>query len=143
MMNIFEKLKNQLIVSCQAEGNDPFNSPEGVSLFARAAVMGGAGGIRSRDIDKTAMIVKNVNVPVIGLTKGEFNDGSVRITRTFGEVHELLDIGSHIVAVDGTLRTWDGLTGPEFISEIKRRYSCLVMADISTAEDGLACEVAG
>ncbi|MCU7497403.1 MAG: N-acetylmannosamine-6-phosphate 2-epimerase, partial [Ignavibacteria bacterium] len=44
---IFERLKHGLVVSCQAEGDSPFNSPEGVAMFARAAVQGGAKGIRS------------------------------------------------------------------------------------------------
>ena len=36
-------LKNKcFVVSCQSEGDDPFNTPMGVSLFARAAEMVGA-----------------------------------------------------------------------------------------------------
>lgn len=143
MNAVFEKLEHRLVVSCQAEGSDPFNSPEGVTLFARAVIMGGAAGIRSRDIDKTKMITESVDVPVIGLTKGEFADGSVRITRTMKEIDDLVATGCNILAVDGTFREWDGMTGPEFIREVKSKYTCLIMADISTLKDGLACEEAG
>ena len=38
MNKILERLKGGMIVSCQAEGDDPFNSnPEYMALFARAA----------------------------------------------------------------------------------------------------------
>lgn len=140
---LFNKLQGGLIVSCQSEGDDPFNSPEGVTMFAKAAIMGGAVGIRSRDTDKTAMIVKNVNVPVIGLTKSKFEDGSVRITGSFKEFEDIMATGIHMAAVDGTFRLREGLTGPDFIAELKKRYPLPVMADISTFEDGTACAEAG
>ncbi len=135
----FNKIKSGLIVSCQAEGEDPFNTPEGVTMFAKAAVMGGAAAIRSRDIDKTKMIVENVSVPVIGLTKSEFEDGTVRITGSFKEVEEILKTGCDIVAVDGTFRQREKMNGPQFITEIKIRFNCTVMADISTYSEGFAC----
>ncbi|MBV6511791.1 MAG: putative N-acetylmannosamine-6-phosphate 2-epimerase [Ignavibacteriaceae bacterium] len=141
--DIFSALKGGLIVSCQSEGDDPFNSPEGVTLFAKAAVMGGAVGIRSRDIDKTEMIVKSVSVPVIGLTKSKFEDGYVRITGSFREFEEIMKTGIHMAAVDGTFRQREGLTGPEFIHELKKRYPLPVMADIATIEEGIACADAG
>ena len=34
----FKALYKKLIVSCQAEGDSPFNSPEGVTRFAIAAL---------------------------------------------------------------------------------------------------------
>ena len=46
-MNVLEKIKNGLIVSCQAEEGSPFNTPKGVGDFARCAELGGAVGIRS------------------------------------------------------------------------------------------------
>lgn len=141
--DILSALKGGLIVSCQSEGDDPFNSPEGVTLFAKAAVMGGAVGIRSRDIDKTEMIVKSVSVPVIGLTKSKFEDGYVRITGSFREFEEIMKTGIHMAAVDGTFRQREGLTGPEFIHELKKRYPLPVMADIASIEEGIACADAG
>lgn len=39
---VVEKLRHGLIVSCQAEGADPFNSPQLLARFAAAAVLGGA-----------------------------------------------------------------------------------------------------
>ena len=141
--HFFETIKNGLIISCQAEGNDPFNTPEGVALFAKAAEMGGACAIRSCGIDKTKKIIEEVGLPVIGITKALFDDGYVKITRSVEDVGKLYDIGCSMVAVDGTMRFWDGLTGPEFISMIKEKYQKPVMADIATCEDALACYAAG
>jgi N-acylglucosamine-6-phosphate 2-epimerase len=140
MMNeIFNSLKNGLIVSCQAEVNDPFNSPETLTLFAKAAVMGGAVGIRSEGIEKLKAILAEVKAPVIGLLKSKFEDGFVRITGSFNEVEKLNNIGCRIIAVDGTFRKREGMRGPEFISEIKKKFDCSIMADISTYAEGTAC----
>ncbi len=140
---IIEKLKGNLIVSCQAEGDSPFNSPEGVTLFAKASIMGGAVAIRSEGIGKTKMILEQTNVPVIGLIKSRFDDGSVRITGSIKDVKELNAIGTHIIAIDGTFRKRENLTGPEFINKIKSEFNCLVMADIAKEDEAIECEQAG
>lgn len=139
----FNKIKNGLIVSCQAEGSDPFNTPEGVLLFAKAALMGGAVGIRTEGYEKTKKIVEGVDAPVIGLIKSYFEDGFVRITGSFDDVEKLIETKCDVIAIDGTFRKRDGYTGPEFINEVKKRYGCIVMADISTYDDGAACAAAG
>lgn len=139
MIKVFEELKGGLIVSCQAEGNDPFNSPEGVALFAKAAEMGGAKGIRSEGLEKTKSIIQSVNLPVIGLIKSQFDDGTVKITGSFKELESLIKIGCDIIAVDGTFRKREGLTGPEFINHIKKNYDVTIIADVSTFEEGISC----
>jgi N-acylglucosamine-6-phosphate 2-epimerase len=140
---IISILKHGLIVSCQAEADSPFNTPEGVTMFAKAAVAGGAVGLRSEGIEKTKMILKSVNVPVIGLIKSKFNDGSVRITGSFSDVDDLSAIGCPIIAIDGTFRKRDGLTGPEFIHRIKSEFDALIMADIAREVEAIECEQAG
>jgi len=143
MKEILQKIKGGLIVSCQAEGDDPFNSPEGVSLFARAAEMGGACAIRSEGIEKTKKILESVKLPVIGLIKSKYDDGYVKITGSFKDVENLLKIGCHIIAIDGTFRKREGLRGPDFISEVKKKFDCIVMADCSNVEDLAACANSG
>lgn len=144
-MNILiENLKGGIIVSCQAEGNDPFNAnPEYMALFARAAEMGGAIGIRTQGIAKLEAIKKVTKLPVIGLLKDKFEDGTVRITGSFNEVEKLIEAKADIVAIDGTFRLREGLSGPEFIKEVKQRYGCIVLADIATYSEAKACEKAG
>lgn len=141
----FKALYKKLIVSCQAEGDSPFNSPEGVTRFAIAALQGGAAGIRTCGVEKTESIVKHTEVPVIGLTKAYFPDNTVCITGTFDDVRALIQTGVHIIAVDGTFRIRENnLSGPDYIAEIKHRFpDTLIMADISTIEEAQACKKAG
>ena len=140
---LWAALRGGLVVSCQAEGDSPFNTPEGVALFARAAVQGGAVGIRSEGLAKTRRILAMVSVPVIGLLKTTFPDDSVCISGTLGAVRELAAMGCAVVAVDGTQREREGLRGPDFIRRVKQEIGCQVMADIATRAEGEACAAAG
>ena len=133
-----------LIVSCQAEPSDPFDSPPSIALFARAAELGGAAGIRACGAANVRAIRSVVSLPVIGLTKSAYPDGFVLITADFGDVEELAAAGAALVAVDATLRRRpNGLTGPEFVAQIKNRYGLPVMADVSTLDEGVAAVSAG
>jgi N-acylglucosamine-6-phosphate 2-epimerase len=143
MNSILNKLQNQLIVSCQAEGNSPFNNPDDVAKFAVCAVMGGAAGIRTEGVEKARAIRARVSLPLIGLVKTEFEDGLVRITGREKDVKDLMDAGCDIVAIDGTFRQREGMTGPEFIKTMKQKYNVFVMADIATFEEGRACAETG
>lgn len=141
---VIEKLRGGMIVSCQSEGEDPFNAdPMYMGLFAKAAEMGGAVGVRTQGIEKLKAIKKAVKVPVIGLLKSQFPDGTVRITGSFKEVEDLIAAGSDVVAIDGTFRKREGLTGPAFIKSVKVKYGCLVLADIATCDEAKACADAG
>lgn len=140
MNSVLERLKGGMIVSCQSEGDDPLNAnPEYMGLFAKAAEMGGALGIRTQGIEKLKAIKSAVSLPVIGLLKSQFPDGTVRITGSFKEVEMLIEAGSDIVAIDGTFREREGLSGPAFIKAVKQKYGCVVLADIATCEEAIAC----
>jgi N-acylglucosamine-6-phosphate 2-epimerase len=140
---LFDGIYQKLIVSCQAEGNSPFNNPDDMVKFAQSAVNAGAAAIRSQGVEKTLAIIDSVNVPVIGLIKSEFEDGSVKITGSIEHVEKLNSIGCDIIAIDGTFRTRENHTGPSFIKLIKEKYNCLVMADISTLDEAIACQDSG
>lgn len=143
--NLFQRLKNSLIVSCQSECGDPFDeSPMYMSLFARAAELGGASAIRTQGIEKINAIKQRCpNLPLIGLLKSTFPDGTVRITGSFSEVEQLIAAKCDIIAIDGTFRIRDGLDGPSFIREVKKRYNCIVLADVATLDEAISCEKAG
>lgn len=144
MSEILKSLKNCMIVSCQSEGDDPFNEdPEYMALFARAAEMGGAKDIRAQGLEKLKAIKRVTKLPVIGLLKSKFSDGTICITGSFKEVEDLIAVGTDIVAIDGTFRKREGLTGPEFIAEVKNKYGCIVIADIATFYEAKACEENG
>jgi N-acylglucosamine-6-phosphate 2-epimerase len=119
-MQNFDAIRGGLIVSCQAEGDDPFNRPELLALFARTAAMGGAVGIRASGCENIAAIRAAVDLPVIGITKGVFPDGSVLITEDFADVGMLIDAGAQLVALDVTQRVRpNGLTGCDFLQAVK------------------------
>ena len=141
---LLDQLRGGMIVSCQAEGEDPFNAdPAYMALFARAAEMGGAIGIRTQGVAQVEAIKRATSLPVIGLLKSQFEDGTVRITGSFAEVEQLIRAGSDIVAIDGTFRQREGLSGPAFLRAGKQRFGCPVIADIATCAEAKACEAAG
>lgn len=142
--DIISRLRGGIIVSCQAEGDDPFNHPEYLALFARAAEMGGASGIRAREPENIRAIRTSVALPIIGITKSAFADDSVLITGDFHDVQAVIDAGADIVAADTTQRARpNGLSGSQFIAEMKKRWDIPVMADVSTVDEGMAAEGAG
>ena len=132
-----------LFVSCQSEKGSPFNTLKSVLNFAKAAEKGGANGIRSEGINRTKAIIDNIELPVIGLVKRKFNDGSVGITITENDFANLNNIGCTIIAVDGTSRVREGLSGHRYIDFLKRKYRCKIMADVSTLDEAIRCASAG
>ncbi len=140
---VINKIRRGLIVSCQAEGDSPFNNPAGITGFAICAQMGGAVAIRAEGVDNIRAIRQNIQLPVIGLVKSLFEDGSVRITGSEKEVKDLMEAGCDIIAIDGTFRSREGKSGPEFIRFIKEKYRLALMADIATFKEAIACQQAG
>ncbi len=143
MHELFQKIHKGLIVSCQAEGNSPFNNPGDVAKFALCAQMGGAKAIRTEGVEKAKAIRQMVGLPLIGLVKSAFEDGTVKITGHEKDVEHLQQAGCQVVAIDGTFRLRENKTGPDFIRDLKTKYNILVMADVATYEQGLACADAG
>jgi N-acylglucosamine-6-phosphate 2-epimerase len=136
-------INTKLIVSCQAEPGNPFNDLSSVVKFALSAKKGGAGGIRSEGISRTKKIINEVGLPTIGLIKRKFRDGYVGITIKESDVVNLIEIGSFVIAIDGTNRKREGMNGYRFISEMKKKYGCKIMADVSTFQEGVQCEENG
>ncbi len=138
------KLKRGLIVSCQAEKGSPFNAPQFIAAFAKAAELGGAVGVRVRDAENVEAVKKVTELPVIGLTKGYYKSGKVLITPAMDDVLRLVNSGADIVAVDATRRTRpDGISGVEFLRLTRSRVKLPVMADISNLDEALAAADAG
>lgn len=138
-LNSIANVKNGLIVSCQFDADDPFNSPEYVSLFALSAQMGGAAGIRTEGEESIKATKAKIRLPVIGLIQSTYPDGSVLITPDFKEVDEILEAGADIVAIDSTERIRpNGLTGFEFLRRVRVDHpGTLLLADVSTFEEGV------
>ncbi|MEI7527594.1 MAG: putative N-acetylmannosamine-6-phosphate 2-epimerase [Elusimicrobiota bacterium] len=137
-------LKPGLIVSCQAEEGSPFNSEAFIAAFAKAAELGGAAAVRLCGLGNIRASRAAMGLPIIGITKGRFPDGSVLITPTPEDAAAAAAAGADVVALDATARRRPcGLTGAEMIKAVKSRLVVPVMADVSTFEEGLAAAAAG
>lgn len=142
---ILKQLKGGLIVSCQALENEPLHSSYIMGRMALAAKEGGAVGIRANTAQDIMEIKKTVELPVIGIVKRDYPGSSVYITPTMKEVDELCSGGVEIIATDATFQERpDGINIKQFIKSIKEKYpKVLIMADVSTYEEGVAAEETG
>ena len=140
-----ENLKGKLIVSCQALPHEPLHSSFIMGRMALAAKEGGAAGIRANTKEDIAEIQAQVDLPIIGIVKRDYEDSKVYITPTMKEIEELMEVKPEIIALDATVdlkpggKTLDG-----FYREIRAAYpDQLLMADCSTVEEALHADELG
>lgn len=141
MSDLLSKLRNKLIVSVQAQDNEPLNRKEHLLAISQSVINGGAGGLRLCGIDNIKHIKKNIDVPVIGLTKLEPTPinwlEKVYITATQRDLKDLLKTGVEFIAIDGTSRPRaDNSTVKDQIDLIKENGK-IAICDIATFDDGL------
>ncbi len=143
-MNVVSLIPRGLIVSCQAEDDSPFNAPPFIAAFARSAELGGAIALRLRDIDNVVAVRKHVRLPIIGITKGAYADGSVLVTPSRDDVAQLFASGADLVAADVTDRTGpDGIHRLEWFRSVRREFAQPLMADVATYDEGIRAAEAG
>ena len=140
-----ENLKGKLIVSCQALPHEPLHSSFIMGRMALAAKEGGAAGIRANTKEDIAEIQAQVDLPIIGIVKRDYEDSKVYITPTMKEIEELMEVKPEIIALDATVdlkpggKTLDG-----FYREIRAAYpEQLLMVDCSTVEEALHADELG
>lgn len=145
MNNRVEDLKGKLIVSCQALPHEPLHSSFIMGRMAKAAKEGGAVGIRANTKEDIAEIQSQVELPVIGIVKRDYEGSKVYITPTMKEIDELMEVRPEIIAVDATSSIRPGnITLDEFFHQIKEKYpEQLLMADCSTVEEALHADELG
>lgn len=140
-----EKLKGKLVVSCQALPQEPLHSSFIMGRMARAAKEGGAAGIRANTREDIREIRSQVDLPVIGIVKRDYEGCEVYITPTMREVEELMEVNPEIIALDATGRLRPGgVTLDDFFHALKEKYpEQLWMADCSTVEEALHADALG
>lgn len=145
MEHCLEGLRGKLIVSCQALPNEPLHSPFIMGRMARAAKEGGALGIRANTKEDITEIKKNVDLPVIGIVKRDYEDSEIYITPTMKEVDELMEVKPEIIALDATNRLRPNkLTLDEFYKMVREKYpNQKLMADCSTLEEAIHADKLG
>jgi len=143
-LNDFIKHVNKrLVVSCQALENEALFGADIMAKMAIAAQRGGASAIRANTPVDVKAIKGAVDLPVIGLYKEVLPDTPVIITPTWEHALALAEVGADVIALDATGRAHPAEDVPTLIKMIHEQTDCLVMADISTLEEGIAAEAAG
>ena len=134
-----------LIVSCQAVKGEPLYGLHIMGHFARAAVLGGAAGIRANYVEDINEITAEVDVPVIGIIKAEYPDSEVYITPTLKEVKALLTTKCSVIALDATKRSRpNGEKIEDLIKYIRENAPEVeIMADCSNYEEAKRADELG
>lgn len=144
-MEIYDKLKKGLIVSCQALDDEPLHSSFIMGRMALAAKMAGASGIRANTVSDIKEIKKNVDLPIIGIIKKDYDNSEIYISPTIDEIDDLVNEGVDIIATDATNMKRpknDGLE--DFYKEIRVKYpNIILMADCSTVEEAIFADKLG
>ncbi|MGN0568110.1 MAG: N-acetylmannosamine-6-phosphate 2-epimerase, partial [Acutalibacteraceae bacterium] len=134
-----------LIVSCQAVKGEPLYGLHMMGHFARAAVLGGASGIRANYVEDINEITEQVDVPVIGIIKEIYDGSDVYITPTLKEVKALLTTKCSVIALDATDRARpNGEKLEDLIGYIRENAPHVeIMADCSTYEEAKRADELG
>mgnify|MGYP001107426075 CR=1 FL=1 len=144
-MNFEQKVKNRLIVSCQALEDEPLHSSFIMGKMALAAKIGGACGIRANTVQDIEEIRKNVDLPIIAIIKKDYENSEIYITPTMDEVDELIKIKCDVIALDATNRkrpNHDNLS--DFYKDIRKKYPNIkLMADCSTIDEAIFADSLG
>ncbi len=143
MQKFIKQVEHQLIVSCQALPDEALFGSEIMARMAIAAAQGGACAIRANTPEDVHAIRQAVTLPIIGLYKDKQLGYDIIITPTLRHALDIAAAGADVVAVDSTSRPHPDGDLADFYSKIHAQSNCLIMADISTLEEGLAAEAAG
>lgn len=139
---IDRRLNSGLIVSCQPVDNGPLDDDEIVLRFARAALVGGADGLRLEGAERLAKVRAALpGALIIGIVKHDLEDSPVRITPQGTDVRALAQAGADIIAVDATDRP-----RPEPVAELIaliNQLGKIAMADCSSMADAERARAAG
>lgn len=138
---LLSQLKGKLIVSCQPVTGGPMDHPDIVAAMARAAIAGGAAGLRIEGCTNIRAVRAVTAAPIIGLIKKELPDTPLRITPYVQDVLALAKAGAQIIAIDAT-----DLPRPEPVERLVtaiRKTGRLAMADCATSGDAAAALAAG
>ncbi len=135
MNAVLEQLRGRLVVSCQAYPGEPLRDTDAMRRMAVAVLEGGAAGIRAQGLDDVRAIRAHTRAPLIGLWK----DGSegVYITPTADHARAVAEAGADIVAVDATDRPRPDRRPLAETFAAVHQAGRLLMADVSTYEEGL------
>jgi len=137
-------LPQGLIVSCQALPDEPLHSSFIMSKMALAAYEGGAVGIRANSKEDIIAIKQEINIPVIGIVKRDYDYSDVFITATSKEIDELIESQCEVIALDATKQTRPKESLQSLVSYVREKAPHIeIMADISTLDEAINADKLG
>lgn len=144
---ILKKIKNEILVSCQAAEPDLFADLGGMVKMAENAVMAGAKGIRANHPDYIRAMREKLgeDIVIIGIWKETHEGSDVSITLSMNAVDALVMAGADIIALDCTDRfNVYGYKGYELLMQIREKYPEIpTMADCADIEEAKLAKEAG
>lgn len=136
-----ERLRGQLVVSCQPVPHGPLDRDDFVVAMAQAAQVAGAGAVRIEGAARVRKVSAAISVPIIGIVKHDLADYAIRITPFVDDVIALSEAGADVIAVDATERA-----RPATLAQLLRTIRLLKrtsMADCSCFLEGLKAQELG
>ena len=139
-----DRLPRGLIVSCQAEADEPLFGAPIMAALARAALLGGAVGIMANGPADVAAIRAVSDCFLIGVYKMRTPGVPVYITPTREAAAAVAAAGAGMIAVDATPRPRPGgRTLAELVTTIQTTLRLPVMGHVSCRDDAAFAESAG
>lgn len=140
-MDLLERMRGGLVVSCQPVPGGPMDRPEIVAAMAAAAIAGGAAAVRIEGLANLRAVRPVIAAPIIALIKRDLSDSPVRITPFAADARALAAAGADVVAYDATDRP-----RPEPAAVILAAILAAglpAMADCATRAEALAARAGG
>lgn len=137
---LIESLRGGLIVSCQARAEHPLRDPGVIARLAECAALGGAVAVRVNSPQDIRAVLERCSLSIIGLHKVPLGHRNV-ITPTLALARGLVEAGANIIAIDFTHESPGDPAG--LADAIHQELGRLVMADVSTVDEGLAAWASG
>ncbi|GAB5451189.1 MAG: N-acetylmannosamine-6-phosphate 2-epimerase [Halioglobus sp.] len=133
---ILGQLRHGLIASCQPVDDGPMDKVEHVLAMALAALAGGARGLRIEGLDNVRAVAAATEAPIVGITKRDLPNSSVRITPFVDDVIALAEAGAKIIAFDATDRPRP-IPSAQLLETV-HKMGCVAMADCAAYSEGVA-----
>lgn len=144
-MTFYDKVRGKLIASVQALEDEPLHSSFIMGRMARAVAQSGAQGIRANSVVDIEEIKKEVDLPIIGIIKKQYEGSEVYITATKKEIENLNDVGVDVIAIDSRdMKRLPGNSLEELIAFGRElNPNLLFMADCSNLEEAINADKIG
>ena len=140
---LLAKLREAPLVASVQASPGPLDHEDTLLRLARASAQQGVGVLRLEGVKAVRKLMPGLGLPIIGLLKRRYPDSDVYITPAAQDVDALMDLGCHVIALDGTARPRPKeVTLAALIERIHRRKG-LAMADCDTPESAVAAVAAG